>query len=56
MDAQLALALVITIVVTSLLVRGWNWILLMKNKHPELYRRRNAIRTLILLLLHSGDV
>lgn len=56
MDAQLALALVITIVVTTLLVRGWSWILRAKDSHPELYRRRYAIRTVILLLLHSGDI
>jgi hypothetical protein len=56
MDAQLGISLVLTILVTTLLVRGWNWIRRAKTTHPELYRRRYTIRAWLILLLHFCEI
>ena len=56
MDVQLTITLLVTIVLTTLLVRGWTWLRQAKVKNPELYRQRYTIRTFVILLLHLGDL
>jgi hypothetical protein len=55
-QAELILTLGITIVLTSLIVLGANWIKKNKEKHPELYKHRRFIGTIIYFILSSGDL
>jgi len=54
-QTQLILALIITIVLTSLLIWGTNWIKRNKEQHPEIYKGRGVIGTLVYLILNIGD-
>ena len=56
MDWRLVLLIAITISVTALIVWGLSWIDKNKEKYPALYKRRMLIRSLICLVLNSGDI
>lgn len=48
------LALIVTVVVISLIVWAWNWILRHKQTHPELYKNRYTIRAIVFVILQMG--
>jgi hypothetical protein len=54
-QTQLILALIITMILTSLLVWGANWIKRNRVKHPEIYESRGVIGALIYIILNIGD-
>ena len=53
---EFLLTLALTIVLTSLIVMGANWIKRNKEKHSELYKRRGIIGGIIYLILNLGDL
>ena len=53
---EFVLTLALTIVLTSLIVMGSNWIKKNKEKHPELYKNRRFIGSVIYLMLNLGDL
>jgi hypothetical protein len=55
-QAELIMTLVITLVLTSLIVMGANWITKNREKHPELYKRKRIIGSIIYILLNLGDL
>ena len=55
-QTEFLLTLALTIVLTSLIVIGANWIKKNKEKHPELYKRRGFIGSIIYLILNLGDL
>ena len=55
-QAEFLVTLALTIVLTSLIVMGANWIKKNKEKHPELYKRRRIIGSIIYLILNLGDL
>lgn len=54
-QAQLILAFVITVIVTSLIVWVANWIKRNRVKHPEVYESRGLIGGLLYIILNIGD-
>jgi hypothetical protein len=54
-STQLILALTITVVLTFLIVMGYDWIQKSKDTHPEIYKRRGLIGAILFLILNSGD-
>jgi len=53
---EFLLTFALTIVLTSLIVMGANWIKKNKEKHPELYENRRFIGSIIYLILNLGDL
>jgi hypothetical protein len=51
---EFLLTLALTIVLTSLIVMGANWIKRNKEKHTKLYKHRRIIRSVIYLILNLG--
>jgi hypothetical protein len=54
--AELIITLAITIVLTSLIVMGANWIKKNKEKHPRLYKHKGIIGSIVYLILNLGDL
>ena len=55
-QTEFLLTLTLTIVLTSLIVMGANWIKRNKEKHPEIYKHRGIIGSVIYLILNLGDL
>ena len=55
-QTEFLLTLALTIVLTSLIVMGANWIKRNKEKHPRLYKSRRIIGSIIYLILNLGDL
>ena len=55
-QAQLIVTLTITIVLTSLIVWGHNWIKRNQKEHPGIYKRRGVIGTVVYVILNLGDL
>ena len=55
-QTEFLLTMALTIVLTSLIVMGANWIKRNKDKHPEIYKRRGIIGSIIYLILNLGDL
>jgi len=55
-QTEFLLTLALTIVLTTLIVMGAHWIKKNKEKHPELYKRRGIIGSVIYLILNLGDL
>ncbi len=55
-QTEFFLTLALTIVLTSLIVMGANWIKRNKEKHPEIYKHRGFIGGVIYLILNLGDL
>jgi len=51
--ADLMLTLFLTVIITTLIIRGANWIKENREKYPELYKQRGLIGAIIYLLLNS---
>jgi hypothetical protein len=49
---MLWLQLLITAVLTTLIVLGASWIKRNREKHPEIYKRRRVIGSLVYLILN----
>ncbi|HYF68359.1 MAG TPA: hypothetical protein VD884_09485 [Ohtaekwangia sp.] len=50
------LALIITVVLTTLIVWAEHWIKKHKDTHPEIYKNRYTFRVLLYLILQGGDL
>jgi hypothetical protein len=50
------LTLALTIVLTTLIVMGANWIKKNKKKHPELYKNRGVIGAILYIILNLGGI
>jgi len=55
-QTELLLTMALTIVLTFLIVRGANWIKRNKEKHPEIYKHRGIVGSVIYLILNLGDL
>jgi len=55
-QSEFLLTMALTIVLTSLIVMGANWIKRNKEKHPEIYKHRGTIGSIIYLILNLGDL
>jgi hypothetical protein len=53
---EFLLTLALTIVLTTLIVMGSNWIKRNKEKHPELYKSRKIIGSIVYVILNLGDL
>ena len=53
---EFLLTLALTIVLTSLIVMTANWIKRNKEKHPEIYKRRGIIGSIVYVILNLGDL
>jgi hypothetical protein len=54
MDWTLVLLISMTVCITSLVVWGHVWIEKNKNKHPNLYKHRLLIRSLLWMIFNFG--
>lgn len=50
------LTLIVTVILTTLLVKGASWIEKSKAAHPGIYKHRRTIYGLIYLLLNFGQI
>ena len=55
-QTEFFLTLALTIVLTSLIVLGANWIKKNREKRPELYKNRSFIGSIIYLILNLGGL
>ena len=53
---EFLLTLTLTIVLTSLIVMGAIWIKRNKERHPEIYKHRGIIGSVIYVILNLGDL
>jgi hypothetical protein len=50
------LVLLITVVVTTALVLGHQWILRNRKMHPAVYRNRGSLYAVVWVILQIGDI
>jgi hypothetical protein len=55
-QTEFLLTLALTIVLTTLIVMGANWIKRNKAKYPELYKNRRVIGAIVYVILNLGDL
>lgn len=55
-QTEFLLTIALTVALTSLIVMGANWIKKNKEKHPNLYKRKGIIGSVIYLILNLGDL
>jgi hypothetical protein len=55
-QTEFLITMALTIVLTTLIVIGANWIKKNKEKHPELYKSRRIIGSIVYLILNLGDL
>ena len=55
-QTEFLLTLALTIVLTTLIVMGANWIKKNKEKYPEIYKNRGVIGSIVYIILNLGDL